>query len=280
MYHEWLTGVFFYPIYKFLGFPGLQFLKYGFALGTMALVYLTARQRGGHRLAAALFIILIMRGFIYYGYSPVRAQIFTYFFFALTLFLLETARQTGSWRRLWLLVPIQILWCNLHGGFLAGLGLMGLYTLGEAISRRPYSPYLGPLALAVLATLINPYGLQYWHYLIQAVSMPRPLISEWGSVYHLYKTHYLSINEIANLLCIIVLALFLAWRNRWRELTPALSLGLVTYVGLAHVRHMVFVYILVGAYLPVLFNIYLDGFRSHAKLAGFWDRYNRYPGLV
>lgn len=280
VYHEWLTGVFFYPIYKFLGFSGLQFLKYSFALATMALVYITARKRGGRRLASALFIILIMRGFIYYGYSPVRAQIFTYFFFALTLYLLETSRLTGSWRRLWLLVPIQILWCNLHGGFLAGLGLMALYALGEAISRRPYLPYLGVLVLSGLATLINPYGLHYWHYLIQAVTMPRPQIWEWGSIYHLYRTGNISIDEIINLLVMVILTLILAWRNHWRELTPGLCLGLVMYLGLTHIRHMVFVYLLMGAYLPLLLNIYLEGLQSHRKLAGVWDRYHRHPGLV
>jgi hypothetical protein len=280
VYHEWLTGVLFYPIYKFWGFSGLQFLKYCFALATMGLVYITARKRGGQRLAVALFIILIMRGFIYYGYSPVRAQLFTYFFFALTLYLLETARQTHSWRRLWLLVPIQIFWCNLHGGFLAGLGLVALYALGEAISRRPFLPYLGVLVVSGLATLINPYGLNYWYYLIHAISMPRPQIAEWGSIYHLYKTGDISIMPIINLLVMVILILLLAWRNQWRELTPALCLVLVMYLGLTHIRHMVFVYLLIGAYIPVLLNPYLEGLRSPGKLAEVWDRYRRHPGLV
>ncbi len=280
VYHEWLTGVVFYPVYQALGFAGIQFLKYLFGLATIGLIYLTARKRGGLPLASVLVIILIMRGFIYYGYSPVRAQLFTYFFFALTLYLLETSRQTQTWRRLWALVPIQVLWCNLHGGFLAGLGLVALYALGEALSRRPYRMYLGFLALAGLATLVNPYGLQYWHYLIQAISMPRPEISEWGSIYHLYRTGQISSTAVINLAVMVILVLFLAWRHKWRELTPALCLGLTLYIGLTHIRHLVFCYLLVGAYIPVLLTPYFDEIKSRGKLAGVWDRLSRLPGLI
>lgn len=280
VYHEWLTGVVFYPVQQSLGFAVLQFLKYAFALATMGLVYVTARKRGGLPVAAVLFILLIMRGFVYYGYSPVRAQIFTYCFFALTLYLLETARQAGSWRRLWVLVPIQVLWCNFHGGFPAGLGLVALYALGEALSRRPYRPYLWVLVLSGLATLINPYGMHYWQYLIRAIAMPRPQIHEWGSVYRLYQTGAISTKEISNLLAVIILALFLAWRNRWRELAPALCLGVTLYLGLTHIRHLVFFYILIGAYCPVLLTPYLDEVSSHGKLIAVWNRCWRSRGWI
>ena len=156
------------------------------------------------------------------GYSAVRAQVFTYFFFALFLYLLESARLSGNWRRLWLLVPIQIVWCNLHGGFLAGLGLIFLYALGEALSRRPFRPYLGWFLLAGLATLINPYGLQYWSYLVLAVTMPRPEITEWVSIVAGYQHDILEGREFFYFLSLIAVAVFLALLARWREITPAL----------------------------------------------------------
>ncbi len=161
VYHEWLTGVLFYPLYQSLGPAGLQLLKFGLGLITLGLVYLTARRLRADVLGTIIGLFII-QGFLTMGYSPVRAQVFTYAFYALTLYLLETARQTGRWRVLLLLAPLQILWCNLHGGFVAGLGLVSLYALGEALSRRPYWPYAGILLISVLATLINPYGLEYW----------------------------------------------------------------------------------------------------------------------
>ena len=77
---------------------------------------------------------------------------------------------------------IQVIWCNLHGGFVVGLGLLGLYGLGEGLARRPYWPYLAALWAGTLVTLINPYGLDYWSYMYRALTMPRPEITEWASV--------------------------------------------------------------------------------------------------
>lgn len=89
----------FYPLYQALGALGLQVLKYGLGLATMGLVYLTARVRGAHPLPAALFIAILLSA-ARYGYYPVRAQVFTCFFFALSLYLLERARLSGRWRGL------------------------------------------------------------------------------------------------------------------------------------------------------------------------------------
>src|SRR5512136_360235 len=46
VYHEWLTGVLFYPLYQNLGTAGLQIFKYLIALATFWLIYLIAKKRG------------------------------------------------------------------------------------------------------------------------------------------------------------------------------------------------------------------------------------------
>jgi hypothetical protein len=261
VYHEWLTGVLFYPIYQTLGSAGLQLLKYALGLATLTFIYLTARRRGADPLSIFLVFFLI-QPLLALGFPPIRAQAFTYCFFALTLYLLERARQTGSWAGLWVLVPLQILWCNLHGGFLSGLGLMALYALGEALSRRPFWPYAGMSLLAGLATLINPYGLQYWSYLLKAVTMPRPQIREWTSLLVHYQKNLFGPAEILYVLAFIFLAVFLIWWARWREPTGLLLLGLTLYLGLRHTRHLAFFLILAGAYLPSLLKSYGETLKS------------------
>ncbi len=251
VYHEWLTGVLFYPLYQALGGAGLQLLKYTVGLGTVVMVYLTARERGASFLSAALVLWLIQL-FPVIGFSPVRAQVFTYCFFAASVYLLERARISQGRGGLWLLVPLQALWCNLHGGCLAGLGLMGLYALGEGLSRRPFRPYLRVMLTAGLVTLVNPYGWEYWRYLWTAISMPRPEITEWASLWGAYQKSQIGNFELAYTLCIVAFAVFLAVRARWRELSPILSLCLVLYLGLKHLRHLTFFLLLVGAYMPAL----------------------------
>lgn len=254
VYHEWLTGVLFYPIYQTLGAPGLQVVKYALGLAAVYLIYLTARRRGAN-FWSALLGIWGTQMFLFMGYSPVRAQVFTYLFFALSLFVLESARLSGRWRGLVVLVVIQIFWCNLHGGFLAGLGLIGLYGLGEAVSRRPFWPYLAALGAASLVTLINPYGLEYWVYLFRAVTMPRPEITEWASVYKAWQAGFPK-EPLIYFVSLAGFAVLLAFWARWREITPALILGLTMYLGFKHIRHQVFFYLAVGAYLPILLEAF------------------------
>ncbi|MGA7579092.1 MAG: hypothetical protein ACLQUW_14120 [Desulfobaccales bacterium] len=264
VYHEWLTGVVFYPIYRAFGFAGLQLLKIGLGLVTLGLVYLTARRLRAD-VPATIIGLFISLGFLTMGYSPVRAQEFTYAFYALTLYLLETARQTGRWRVLWLLAPLQILWCNLHGGFVAGLGLVSLYALGEALSSRPFWPYAGILLISVLATLLNPYGWEYWQYVIHAVVMPRPQITEWASVLEAYRAGT-DQGRLLYLISVVGIFGFLAWWARWRDLTAILVVGITLYLGIRHTRHLVFFLLLTGAYLPVMLTRFLEKITSDPKL--------------
>lgn len=270
VYHEWLTGVILYPVYHFLGSPGLQILRYALGLTTVWLVYLTARRRGVG-FWSALLGLWFVQIFLATGYSPVRAQVFTYCFFALSLFLLESARLTRHWRGLVILVVIQVLWCNLHAGFLAGLGLLFLYALGEAVSGRPFWPYLAALAAAIPITLINPYGSEYWRYLFRAVTMPRPDITEWASLAKAWQTglpkeplvYFVSLAAFSGLL--------VCWA-RWREVTAGLILALTLYMGFKHIRHQVFFLLAAGAYLPVLYDAYGKKLLSTSPLASWLSR--------
>lgn len=267
VYHEWLTGVIFYLIYQLVGLTGLQIIKYLLGLFTLGLVYLTARNRGAQPSAAVLILLIVlMSGWISFGYSPVRAQVFTYFFFVLTLYLLERARIRSNYSCLWLLVPIIIVWCNVHGGFLAGLGLIGLYMFGEFISRRTFLPYLIVLFFSGLATLINPYTIEYWKYIIIAVTMPRPQIWEWNSIYECYRSGLISMGNILSLVSIIVFSIIMMWRNRWINITSTLILAATLFIAMLHIRHMVFFALILSVYLPELIKYYYEDLKSKPKV--------------
>lgn len=278
VYHEWLTGVLFYPLYQSLGGAGLQGFKYLMALTTLWIIYATARRRGASPLAAIIALFLV-QGFLALGYSPVRAQVFTYTFFPLALYLLETARLTGRFGRLLWLVPLQILWANLHGGFLAGLGLVALYGLGEALSRRRFLPYFGVFLLSGLATLINPYGLKYWSYLVAAVSLPRTDITEWISLWRAYQLGLFLQEWFLYVVVLIVGFFFLAW-SRWRELTGLLVLALTGYLGLRHMRHQVFAYMVLGVYLATGLSAFIQVLRRDPRLGFLAHPYLKTAGVL
>lgn len=264
VYHEWLTGVVLYGTFEGLGPAGIQALKYALGLLTAGLIFLTARRRGGGKGAAVLALFLIADP-LAAGFPPLRAQAFTYFFFAFFLFILEGYKRTGRRGRLGFLIPVLCLWANLHGGFVAGLGLVGLYVLGEILARRTFTPLLTVWCLSLAVTLINPYGLDYWVYLIEALSMPRPFIGEWHSLIGAFQQGL----YIPNLL--FFLALVLAAALVLITVRPGISewlvLGVTTGLGFLQVRHTIFFLICFAVFLPL-------------HLSGLWSSWAaRYPRL-
>ncbi len=61
IYHEWLTGMIFYPIYKFTGGFGLIILRDLVAVATLGFLYLAARMRKSCRVSALLWILIVSK---------------------------------------------------------------------------------------------------------------------------------------------------------------------------------------------------------------------------
>ena len=188
--HEWLAEGIFALAYRVAGPQGLIGLKLLAALSICGLIYAYLRDL---HLAPLRAWILVLLGTIpiYVGLGTVRPHLFTYVCFALLMFILSQAER-GRLRWLWGLPLLFALWPNLHGGFLAGIGILLLWLLIyllEFVLRRPRLPAtpqpapwtaLAAVALALLATLVNPYGIGLWTFLLRTATIPRPEITEWA----------------------------------------------------------------------------------------------------
>lgn len=255
VYHEWLTGTVFFGLIKYLGPASLQLLRYILAILTIYLIYSTARKRGGNLFYTAVILIpsIIL---ISFGYVAVRAQIFTFFFFILTLYIIESSKKTENRSILRWLPIIQIVWCNFHGGFVAGLGLIFLYVLGEGLARKKIAfSYLKWGIVAALATLINPYGIEYWIYTINALSMPRPEITEWYSAFTALKSN-VHVFPVSLFIGMSLITLMASLVRKKKDITELLVIAVMIFLGIAHIRHNVLFGIVFGAYVPVYLSEY------------------------
>ncbi len=81
-------------------------------------------------------------------------SLFSLALFPVLLALLEAETRTPS-RRIWLTVPLLLVWGNLHGAALAGLALLACYLIFER-SRRSWRLAAGVLVSGALALLLNP----------------------------------------------------------------------------------------------------------------------------
>lgn len=252
--HEWGSGVVFYAVTHFLGDYGLCLLKFIIIFSIFLLVYRTNQNRQDVSLEPnpyrigfyVLFLLNLLTAFD----NSLRSHAFTYFFFALWLYMLDGIRK-GHNKLIWVFPATMLVWANMHGGFLAGLGIATVFTLGEIIDRRPWKKYIPLLLSSFAVTFINPYGAKYWSYLIDAVSMPRPFVNEWNPMNLLSpfpQYMWFKITVILAALCIpYIIYAFVKEKRRfnWSDL---LIIGVTFYMGMSHIRHIVFFGISTAAY--------------------------------
>ncbi|HST10954.1 MAG TPA: hypothetical protein VLL05_11300 [Terriglobales bacterium] len=179
--HEWGAGVIAYFTTLWFGACGLLILKFVLAFATGALCWRCSAKLGADyrltSLCAPLAIFLAYLGF----FAAVRAQVYSFFFTALLVWFWESDRRgSREWLVAWLVVfP---LWVNLHGGFVLGIGLAGLYCFERFLHRENIRRMLIALAGMLLETLLTPYGASYLGYLRRALLMSRPFAAEWRPV--------------------------------------------------------------------------------------------------
>ena len=167
---EWLYDLGAGVIYSRMGLNGVVFLSALLIAGTFAGVFRKAVARNRYPLIAAFLVVLAI--FASSIHFLARPHLFTWAFTLIFWDILEsaTADSERGLRRLYWLPLIMLVWVNIHGGFLVGLALIGLYFLGalwEAVTAHApdkiTARQLGITgALTFAATFFNPYGYKLW----------------------------------------------------------------------------------------------------------------------
>ena len=170
--HEWLSEVQMAIAYAVAGPPGLALLKAMLAFGTFALIWTSLR--GASHAARIVVVVLVFFGTIHMT-STLRPQLWTFLCLGILCRALVDPR---SRIRRWLPL-VFALWVNVHGGWIVGLGILGVWTLVEAVQQPEMLRRSIPIVAGCgIATLCNPYGWKLWIFMAQTVRMGRS-IQEW-----------------------------------------------------------------------------------------------------
>lgn len=236
--HEWGAGVVFFALLRWFGPAGLLWFKIFAGLTATALALALGRRRGGGP-AALLLLAIPCAWSILPGYVPVvRSHALSYLFFAATLLCLQLAYEGRRWPA-YAVPPLMLLWANVHGGFVAGLGLIGVYTLSALALRKRRRVFLWTAAASGAAVLVNPYGAGFWSYLVPALLHPRPQIPEWAPLPLWAWDGFLGFR-----LCFLAVVVVLAagWRvaERRHALPGLLMLAITAWLAWRHRRHAPF----------------------------------------
>ena len=166
---EWGTEVALALAYNVRGTVGVAVLAALVLATTFRLVCQFLLRRGVD--PALAYVTVMLAALLSAGHWIARPHMFTFLGIALILPRLEVPKPS----HVAMMAPLFVVWANMHGGFVFGLGLIGAYLTGDVLElinarfkaradtggdwQRRALLHAGMLAVATPVTLINPNGI-------------------------------------------------------------------------------------------------------------------------
>jgi hypothetical protein len=141
--------------------------------------------------------------------------------------------EKGKYGWLWLGPLVFALWVNFHGGFLAGLGFLGIWTIVHTgLHLKNWLKILPPVILSLLAVLVNPYGIDLIIFLLRTATIPRPEIVEWQPL------ALVSILGAIYIILLLIMILGLIFSRLKKEIPIMVLLGVAALLPFVAFRHL------------------------------------------
>ncbi|MCX6625546.1 MAG: hypothetical protein NTY38_31695 [Acidobacteria bacterium] len=285
---EWLTDVLFSILHSNAGLKGIVLFA-AVVLCSVACLLLRQCARASRTGFVALLIALLATGASSVHYLA-RPHILTMLLLAVAMMLLRSDRREPG-KLVWLLVPLTVIWTNVHGGFVAIIACLGLLVAGTvaeswlAGARRlvEFSQawrYAKLFAACAAATLINPYGIGLHRHIVEYLGADwiKKVVDEFQSPSFRSENMY----QLEGLILLSVLVSGALVRRR--QLVEAIWVLFWAHQTLISVRHAPLFLIIaspvVAAELARWWSAWV-GTRSPKSVVGILDSLSRdiLPGL-
>lgn len=162
--HHWLSGVVFFWIIQNVGFTGLTVVKMIVLISAFLLVFAVAVKKTNFWIATLVTVpaLLMLKERV-----QIRPEMFSYLFTAIFLYVLADLSRSVRTRLLYWLIPLQLLWVNMHSFFFVGI-LLVTGLLSEMIlvhgREKGYRSEIRMLMIVlfgvIVVSVVNPNGLQ------------------------------------------------------------------------------------------------------------------------
>lgn len=264
--HEWGAELLYYSAYKTGGFLGLFGLNLVILSANYFLFGRLVYRAAAKDLTVTTVVVVICAVFtaVFWVFRPHLAA---YLLFISFLSVLEMYRDGKN--LLWLLPPLMALWVNIHGSFIMGIVLIGIYLIsglfsinfGRLVSRKwslgERKNLVITLLLVIAAVAVNPNTTKMYYYPFFTLNSEAIMesITEWSS-----PDFHLPIFK-AFLAYLFVVYVTLVISQKTMDFKDILMLGLFTYLAMYGARNM-------GLFMFVTGPIWaerLAGFLSHGR---------------
>jgi hypothetical protein len=248
----WLAQVIFYLIFEHTGAKGIILLRAILLTATLVIVLWRLQRWSVSFPVMFAFIFLLFTNLT--RSTGERPVLFTIFFTAVAFFILEDFKQKKN-RRIFLLAPLMFFWSNLHGGFIIGIGIIGVVMLSEGVniiikksvySRHDIKLFYGVSILAIICSYINPAGWDTFHIVMSSKYLPFTTgIQEYQSPLFYFQNKYYPIAyHYIIIACLFPLILLI--RNKKFDFGHAVLLLIFLVASLSASRFTVY-YAIIGA---------------------------------
>ncbi len=185
---QWLAECLMAAVHNWLGWDGLLLLTVTCLAGIFTLVASRLLQSGLHVVPTILMVTLVAAASSHHFHA--RPHLMTLLLVPLlTAMLVDVERGRHGPQHLWWCLPLFLVWTNMHGGALAGWGMLLLAAMGWVVwrwrrwsspldHRAAFCHVLGVVTLCGLAMIVTPYGFDTPRTWLQIMSLDLPDLIE------------------------------------------------------------------------------------------------------
>jgi hypothetical protein len=225
--HQWLGEVGMAAVHRVSGLDGLLAVSAGVLAALFAWLTVRLIRTGLHPVAAVAVVGLALAAGA--SHFHIRPHLVTIIGVAVTVAAVtDVEAGRAGLRQLWWLVPVYLIWSNVHGGALGGLTTMGMAGAGWVLFRilgrsSPVSGFRDATELAAvglacgLTAFVTPYGaeiLRTWLDIMHAPRLPE-IIREHARTDPVDPTTWPVFGLAAVYLFVLVGARPRDWRVSW-----------------------------------------------------------------
>jgi len=191
--HEWLSELFMYSIFRWLGYAGLIAAFAAIITATFILAYRRCKEVAPHPYIAGFALIVGAAATM--PTWGVRPQMLSMLFASIFVLVLGDYCRNVRTKAIWSLIPLTVLWVNMHAGYAMGLALIvltivslltdGLLLPDQSIKKT--WPRIRTLCLLLAgcigAVCLNPSGTRMYSYPFETLTSSSMMqyIQEWKS---------------------------------------------------------------------------------------------------
>jgi hypothetical protein len=239
----WLGQVIFYLLYQYTGPKGIIILRSSLYIMTLLFV-LWRLQRWSVSIPVSFISIFSLFMLMMSRLTGERPVLFTILFTAVLFFILEDFKDKKD-KRIFLLLPLMLLWSNLHGGFILGVVIIMIFMFCEGLkiilkrsvyTRRELTIFYIATIAALGFSFVNPTGWEA--FAIAFSSKYKPFIQgiqEYDSLFVIYKERLSSINYW-HVALIVLFPVVLIIRNRRLDFTHIILLSVLLIMSVSAAR--------------------------------------------